>query len=118
MLSIGSPTRIYLHVPPTDMRKSFDGLSGLVRSAFRADPLDGGWFLFFNRRRDRLKILYWDRDGLALWCKRLESGTFEALRSANEDITTLELNATQLTLLLNGVTLASAQHRKRFTRAR
>jgi transposase len=115
MLSFASPARIYLHVPPTDMRKSFDGLSGLVRSAFRADPLDGGWFLFFNRRRDRVKILYWDRDGWALWCKRLESGTFEALRSPDAQATTLELDATQLTLLLSGVTLASAR-RKRFSR--
>ena len=65
MLSFSATTRIYLHVPATDMRKSFDGLSGLVRSAFQADLLDGGWFLFFNHRRDRLKILYWDRDGLA-----------------------------------------------------
>jgi transposase len=66
MLSLSANVRIFLHVPPTDMRKSFEGLSGLVRSAFHADPLDGSLFLFVNRRRDRIKILYWDRDGLAL----------------------------------------------------
>jgi transposase len=113
MLSGAYNTRIFLHVPATDLRKSFDGLSGLVRSAFGADPCDGSWYLFFNRRRDRVKILYWDRDGLALWYKRLESGTFEALRAVG-DSATLELDVTQLTLLLNGVTLASAVRRKRF----
>jgi len=114
MLSLSHNTRIYLHVPPTDMRKSFDGLTGLVRSTFKADPLDGSWFLFLNRRRDRIKILYWDRDGLVLWYKRLESGTFEKLRSA-DDVATLEMDATQLTLLLSGVTLGSAQRRPRFS---
>ena len=62
MLNLAHNTRIFMHVPPTDMRKSFDGLTGLVRSVFKADPLDGSWFLFFNRRRDRIKVLYWDRD--------------------------------------------------------
>ena len=81
MLSLPRNTRIYVHLPPTDLRMSFNGLSGLVRSAFAADLLEGGWFLFLNKRRDRIKILYWDRDGLALWYKRLEAGTFEQLRA-------------------------------------
>ena len=76
MLSLPHNTRIFLHVPATDLRKSFDGLGGLVRSAFGGDPCDGSWYLFFNRRRDRVKILYWDRDGLALWYKRLEKQKF------------------------------------------
>jgi len=92
------------------MRNSFDGL---VRSVFRADPLEGNWFLFLN---DRLKIPYWDRDGLALWYKRLESGSFEELRSA-EGRATLELDATQLTLLLSGVAIESARRRPRFSAA-
>jgi hypothetical protein len=112
MLSLSPNTRIYLHLPPTDMRKTFDGLSGLVRSAFGMDPLDGSWFLFLNRRRDRIKILAWDRDGYLLVYKRLEAGTFESLQSADNSAT-LELDATQLTLLLNGVTLASAKRRPR-----
>jgi transposase len=116
MLSLSPRTRVYLHVPPTDMRKSFDGLTGLVRSVFRADPLEGNWFLFLNRRRDRIKILYWDRDGMALWYKRLESGSFEELRSA-EGRATLELDATQLALLLSGVTIESARRRPRFSAA-
>ena len=114
MLSLSPNTRIYLHVPPTDMRKSFDGLSGLVRSAFQMDPLGGSWFLFLNRRRDRIKILAWDRDGFILVYKRLECGTFENLQSANNSAT-LELDATQLILLLNGVTIASAKRRPRYS---
>ena len=113
MLSLAHNTRIFLHLPPTDLRKSFDGLGGLVRSAFGSDPRDGSWYLFFNRRRDRVKVLYWDRDGLALWYKRLERGTFESLHAVG-GAATRELDVTQLTLLLSGVTLDSAQRRKRF----
>jgi transposase len=116
MLSVAYQTRIFLHVPATDLRKSFDGLGGLVRSAFGSDPCDGSWYLFFNRRRDRVKILYWDRDGLALWYKRLERGTFEALRAVDGSATR-ELDVTQLTLLLSGVSVESAQRRKRFAKA-
>ena len=116
MLSPAHNTRIFLHLSATDLRKSCDGFGGLVRSAFGKDPLDGSWFLFFNRRRDRVKVLYWDRDGLALWYKRLEAGTFESLRAVG-DAVTREIDVTQLTLLLSGVTLDSAQRRKRFARA-
>jgi transposase len=98
------------------MRKSFDGLSGIIRSAFQADPLDGNLFLFINRRRDRLKILYWDRDGLALWYKRLEAGTFEVLACHN-DQAHVEIDATQLAMILNGVSLGSAKRRKRYAKA-
>jgi len=114
MLSLAHNTRIFMHVPPTDLRKSFDGLTGLVRAVFQADPLNGSWYLFFNRRRDRIKILYWDRDGLVLWYKRLERGSFETLRSA-DDAAALELDATQLALLLSGVTIESARRRPRFS---
>jgi transposase len=116
MLSLPRNTRIYVHLPPTDLRMSFDGLSGLVRSAFTADLLDGGWFLFLNKRRDRIKILYWDQDGLALWYKRLEAGTFEHIRALANDSATRELDATQLALLLSGVRLDAAR-RKRFAQA-
>ena len=116
MLSFGPKLRIYLHTQPTDMRKSFDGLSGLVRSVFQADPTDGSLFLFVNRRRDRIKAMWWDRDGLALFYKRLESGTFEMLRAA-DDANVLEIDATQLAMLLAGVTLQSAKRRKRYARA-
>jgi transposase len=112
MLSLAHNTRIYVYVPAADLRKSFDGLTGLVRSAFRADPRNGSWFLFFNKRRDRLKILAWEPDGYSICYKRLEVGSFEALRGAGTS-DTLELDATALTLLLSGVSLATAQRRKR-----
>ena len=73
MLSIPSTVSIFLYREPTDMRKGFDGLSGIVRSEFAADPLDGSLFLFVNRRRDRLKILHWDGTGYWLYYNHLSS---------------------------------------------
>ena len=77
MLSILAETRIFLATSFTDMRKGFDGLQGLVTGVLQQDPLSGHLFLFINRRRDKLKILYWDGDGLAIWYRRLEQGTFQ-----------------------------------------
>ena len=72
MISLPHSVRVFLHAPATDLRKGFDALSGLVTAAFAQDPTSGHLFLFVNRRRDRLKILYWDRDGLAIWYKKQE----------------------------------------------
>jgi len=116
MLSFAPHIRIFLHTRPTDMRKSFDGLCGLVRGVLQADPTDGSLFLFVNRRGDRLKALWWDRDGLALFYKRLESGTFEMLRPEGE-AASMELDAAELAMLLSGVPLASVKRRKRYARA-
>jgi transposase len=69
--------RVFLCSRPTDMRKSFDGLFGMVREFLGQDPLSGHLFLFLNRRRDRVKILFWERDGMVIWYKRLEAGTFQ-----------------------------------------
>jgi transposase len=102
MLALAPHLKIYVHLPPTDLRKSFDGLTGLVRSAFQADPRDGSWFLFFNHRRDRVKILAWEPDGFSIWYKRLEAGTFETLRA--------------VALLLSGVSIHTAQRRRRLPR--
>jgi len=113
MLSIPAGVRVFLCVQPTDMRKSFDGLTGLVQSVFDRNILDGHLFLFVNRRRDKLKLLYWDRDGLALWAKRLEVGTFE-LPAHAVNASQHELDATDLSLLLNGIDLGSARRRKRY----
>ena len=116
MLTFAPTMRIYLHARPTDLRKSFDGLCALVRNVFQADPLDGSLFLFVNRRGDRLKAMWWDRDGLALFYKRLEVGSFERLRPDGE-AATVEIDAAELAMLLNGVSLESAKRRKRYSRA-
>jgi len=113
MLNLSTNTQIFLCTAPADMRKSFDGLSALVTSVMNKDLLSGHLFLFLNRRRDHIKLMYWDRDGLAIWYKRLEAGTFETPRASAEQ-SHLELDATQFALLLNGVSLASVKRRKRF----
>jgi transposase len=115
VITLSSAVRIFLCTRPTDMRKSFDGLTGLVQECFRQDPLTGHLFLFVNRRRDRIKILYFDRDGLAIWYKRLESGSFEMPRVAQGD--GVELQPAQLAMILSGIDLSSARQRKRFQHA-
>ena len=92
MISLPHPVRVFLHTPPTDLRKGFDALSGLVTTAFAQDPTSGHLFLFVNRRRDRLKILYWDRDGLAIWYKRLETGSFQ-LPAVPRDAVSIEMTS-------------------------
>jgi transposase len=116
MINLPHPVRVFLHIPPTDLRKGFDALSGLVTTAFGQDPTSGHLFLFVNRRRDRLKILYWDRgDGLAIWYKRLEVGSFQ-LPTAPAQAVSVEMTATQLSLILSGIDLGSARQRKRYRR--
>ena len=115
MISLPHPVRVFLHAPATDLRKGFDALSGLVTTAFGQDPTSGHLFLFVNRRRDRLKILYWDRDGLAIWYKRLETGSFQ-LPVVAGDAVSIEMSATQLTLILSGIDLRSVRQRKRYQR--
>ena len=109
---LSAAVRVFFCTRPTDMRKSFDGLSGLVQECFGQDLLAGHLFLFVNRRRDRLKILYFDRDGLAIWYKRLESGSFEMPRAAQGD--GVELRPAQLAMILSGIDLDTARRRKRF----
>lgn len=101
MLALTGTPRIFLYRTPTDLRKSFDGLSGLVRPHFGEQLYSAAFFVFVSRRRTLVKILYWDRDGLALWSKRLEQGTFRVPAAREER---LELSATQLSMLLEGIT--------------
>jgi transposase len=112
---LSAAVRVFLCTRPTDMRKSFDGLTGLVQECFGQDLLTGHLFLFLNRRRDRIKILYFDRDGLAIWYKRLESGSFEMPTTAELD--GIELRPAQLAMILSGIDLKSARQRKRFQHA-
>jgi len=109
-----SAARIYLCLDPTDMRKSFDTLAALVREHLQGDPQSGAWFVFRGKQGNRLKILYWDRDGYALWHKRLEQGTFEFPKVIG-DATGVSITATKLSLILGGVSL-SAKRRPRYVK--
>jgi transposase len=106
-----------VRVPATDMRKSFDGLCGIVKGDFEKDILEGDYFVFFNRLRDRCKILLWDRDGLILIYKRLEQGCFQRAPYDGDGLA-IEVDATTLTLILTGIDLSTAKRRKRFAVAK
>ena len=112
---LSAAVRVFLCTRPTDMRKGFDGLTGLVQECFSQDLLTGHLFLFLNRRRDRIKILYFDRDGLVIWYKRLEAGSFEMPRTAQGN--GVELQPAQLAMILSGIDMRSARQRKRFQHA-
>ena len=111
-LDRGMSGRIYLCASPTDMRKGFDTLAALVREFLGRDPLSGHLFLFVGRARDRIKILYWDRDGFALWYKRLEQGVFRMPRMSS-DATGVELKASELAMMLDGIDLRSIKRGRR-----
>jgi transposase len=113
MFGLSAAVRVYFAKAPADMRKSFDGLSALVAGALELDPLSGHLFVFLNKRRDRIKILYWDRDGLAVWAKRLESGTF---RLPNATAGRIEMTTAELAALLAGIDLNTARRRHRYAR--
>jgi len=111
-LDRGIGVKIYLSTSPADMRKGFDTLAALVKDFLGYDPLSGHLFLFVSRGKDRLKILYWDSDGFALWYKRLEEGTFRLPR-ASSDGASVELKASELAMLLEGIDLRSLKRGKR-----
>jgi transposase len=98
------------------MRKSFDGLHHLVRDYLQLDAFAGHLFVFTSRRRDRLKILYWDRDGFAVWSKRLEEGTYAMPLTDSAGEQRREITAQELGALLSGIDLSQAQRRKRYQR--
>jgi transposase len=111
VLSLPPAVRIFVATTPTNMHLSFDRLAALARDVMQRDPLSGHLFAYFNRTADRVKILYWDRSGFCLWCKRLERGIFRLPRAG---ATALELDAAELTLLLDGIDLTTATRRRRF----
>jgi len=108
--------RIYLCAQPADMRKGFDTLAAQVKEFLKHDAFSGNLFLFVSRGKDRLKILYWDRDGFALWYKRLEEGAFKLPQLKNAGVS-VELSATELAMLLEGIDLKSIKRSKRFVRS-
>jgi len=107
--------RIWLATQPADMRCGFDRLAELARSVTGQDPLSGHLFLFRSRGGDRLKALYWDKDGMALWYKRLEEGTFKLPR-VDGDAKSVELRASELAMMLDGIDLRSVKRVKRYSR--
>ncbi len=109
-------TRIWLAVEATDMRCGFDRLAERVKAVLGEDPLSGHWFVFRSRRGERLKILVWDRDGFALWYKRLEQGVFKLPR-AKEGARSVELRASELAMVLDGIDVAKLKRVSRYERA-
>lgn len=115
MLSLAPAARIWICTAPADMRKSFDGLCGLVRTWLSGDPLSGDVFVFCNKAGDRVKILTFEGDGLVIWYKRLEAGTFR-FPAAAEGSAQVTVRAADLLMLLDGVDLESVQRRPRYQR--
>ena len=120
MLNLSLPGQVFLCTLPTDMRKSFDSLAGLVEQELGQDPLAGDLFVFRSRRGDRLKLLYWDSDGLAIWYKRLEEGTFVFPTPGQQRVRVgahgLLIRPAELAMLLDGIDLAHVKRRQRYQR--
>lgn len=119
MIALTSQIRVFLYRRPTDMRKSFHGLVALTESELKQDPLSGSLFVFLNRRRDRVKILYWGQSGFCIWYQQLEKGTYQIPNpTARDKQDTLEVTRSQLSLILEGIDLTSVRQRPRFQRQR
>jgi transposase len=112
-LTAFSAPRVYLYCHAVDMRRSFDGLMAIVQAELSRDVRDGELFVFINRRADRLKAMWWDGDGLAIFMKRLECGTYQR-PAAKESDRYLLIDRVQLELLLSGIELSSVRRRKRY----
>jgi len=115
MIALPPQIRVFLYRLPTDMRKSFHGLVALTESALKQDPLSGSLFVFVNRRRDRIKILYWGQTGFCIWYQQLQKGTYQLpAEDVLEELQTIEVTRSQLSLILDGIDLSSARQRMRF----
>lgn len=115
MIALPPQIRVFLYRQPTDMRKSFNGLIALTESELKQDPLSGSFFAFVNRRRDRIKILYWGQTGFCIWYQQLQRGTYQLPgHESLDEQDTLEVSRAQLSLILDGIDLSSARQRLRF----
>jgi len=112
MLHFDESVRIWLCTEPTDMRKSFNGLSALVKHKMKADPMSGQLFVFINRRKTQMKILYFDDSGYAIWCKRLEQGQFVSHQTG---AIKKAISFAQLQCLLEGIELKNTRRYKRYS---
>ena len=113
MLAVAASTRVYLYLRDVDMRRSYDGLQAIVQAEFERDIRLGDYFMFINRRRDRIKIIWWDRDGLAIFMKRLEVGTVQRPVVEGDD-KSLIIDQAQLAMLLTGIDVSNIKRRKRY----
>ena len=115
MIALPPQIRVFLYRLPTDMRKSFNGLVALTESELKQDPLSGSLFVFVNRRRDRMKILYWGQTGFCIWYQQLQKGTYQLPdEDSLEELEAIEVTRPQLSLILDGIDLSSARQRMRF----
>jgi transposase len=112
VLSLPAQARVFVFTSPVDFRKQHDGLVAIVRDQLECDPLDGSLFAFFNRRRDRIKLLLWDANGFWLFYKRLEGGTFERLRDGGS--ARLRITRGELSMLLDGIEVNASKKRRHF----
>lgn len=115
MLTLPPSVRLYVAPQPVDARKGFDGLSLYVQAQLRLEPLSGHLFIFFNRRRDQVRILFWDRSGYVLWAKRLERGRFRLPEHWTRGAPSAQIEAAELSLCLEGIDLTGAKRRPRWT---
>ncbi len=116
MLHLSSSCRYYLYHAPTDMRKGFDSLSGIVMQQMNQHALSGDIFIFINKKRNQVKLLLWEGDGFALYHKRLEKGTYE-LPMHDNNVHSVGITSQQLQLILQGISLKSVRKRKRYQHA-
>jgi transposase len=114
VLTLPSNVRLFFADSPTDFRKSFDGLSAIVESAFGMDVRSGHVFVFLNKRGNQVKLLFWERDGLCLVSKRLEVGTFRRIKHPDTTTPHIEIEAAELVLLLEGIEVQSWRRRRRY----
>src|ERR1035438_4071493 len=116
MLHLSASVQYYLFTDITDMRKGFDSLCGIVTSQMKLDALSGAIFIFINRRRNQVKLLHWEGDGLSLYHKRLEKGTYE-LPGTSDNNCSSNITYQQLQFILQGISLKKIQYRKRYKRS-
>ena len=114
MLSLPPSVRVFVATQPVDGRKGVDSLAAIVRSALSQDPLSGHLYVFFSRRCDRIRVVYWDRNGFAMWTKRLERGRFYPTFSPEGRLSASAIDAADLALILEGIDLAGARRRPRW----
>ena len=117
MILLPASVRVYLCLSPCDMRESFDSLHALARDHLELDAYAGHLVVFASRRRDRVKVMYWDRDGFAIWAKRLEEGTYAIPVAESADERRREITAQELGAILSGIDLQQAVRRKRYQRS-